>query len=68
MLVGSDGIGSIVGDGGAMFEDDELRRVLAELTGNDGSVVIEKAMKRALEFGNDRPLPDDVNLVAVTRV
>jgi len=24
-------------------------------------------MKRALEFGGDRPLPDDVNLVAVTR-
>lgn len=68
MLVGSDGIGSIVGDGGAMFEDDELRRVLAELTGNDGSVVIEKTMKRALEFGGDRPLPDDVNLVAVTRI
>jgi serine phosphatase RsbU (regulator of sigma subunit) len=68
MLVGSDGIGSIVGDGGAMFEDDELRRVLAELTGNDGKVVIDKAMQRALEFGGDRPLPDDVNLVSVTRI
>ena len=27
MLAGSDGIGSIEGDGAAMFEDDELRRV-----------------------------------------
>ena len=67
MLAGSDGIGSIVGDGGAMFEDDDLRRVLRELAGNDGEGVIEELMKRALEFGGDRPLPDDVNLMAVTR-
>ena len=67
MLAGSDGIGSIEGDGAAMFEDEELRRVLTELAGNDGEVVIQELMKRALEFGGDRPLPDDVNLVAVTR-
>ena len=67
MLAGSDGIGSIEGDGAAMFEDDELRRVLSELAGKDGEVVIQELMKRALEFGGDRPLPDDVNLVAVTR-
>ena len=48
MLAGSDRIGSIVGDGGAMFEDDELRRVLSELAGNDGEVVIQELMKRAL--------------------
>jgi len=67
MLAGSDGIGSIEGDGAAMFEDQELRRVLGELAGKDGEVVIQELMKRALEFGGDRPLPDDVNLVAVTR-
>ena len=67
LLAGSDGIGSIMGDGGAMFEDDELRRVLGELAGSDGEVVIRETMKRALEFGGDRPLPDDVNLVTATR-
>ncbi len=67
MLAGSDGIGSIVRDGGGMFEVDELRRVLSELAGNDGELVIQELMKRALEFGGDRPLPDDVNVVAVTR-
>lgn len=50
-----------------MFEDDELRRVLTELAGNDGEVVMQELMKRALEFGGDRPLPGDINLVAVTR-
>ena len=67
MLAGSDGIGSIEGDGAAMFEDQELRRVLGELAGKDGEVVIQELMNRALAFGGDRPLPDDVNLVAVTR-
>ena len=67
MLAGSDGIGSIEGDGAAMFEDEELRRVLSELAGKDGEIVIQELMKRALAFGGDRPLPDDVNLVTVTR-
>jgi len=67
LFAGSDGIGSIMGDGGAMFEDEELRRVLGELAGHDGAFVIEETMKRAREFGGERPLPDDVNLVAVTR-
>ena len=67
LLAGSDGIGSIMGDGGAMFEDEELRRVLNELAGNDGELVIEETMKRARAFGGERPLPDDVNMVAVTR-
>jgi serine phosphatase RsbU (regulator of sigma subunit) len=67
MLVGSDGIASIMRDDGAMFEDEELRRSLGELTGNDGDVVIKEIMQRALAFGNDKPLPDDVSLVSVTR-
>ena len=67
MLVGSDGIGSIDNGEGALFEDEELRNVLASLTGHDGETVIQETMKRALAFGRDAPLPDDVNLVAVTR-
>jgi sigma-B regulation protein RsbU (phosphoserine phosphatase) len=67
LLVGSDGIGSIDNGEGALFEDQELRSVLARLAGHDGETVIRETMKRALAFGNEAPLPDDVNLVAVTR-
>jgi sigma-B regulation protein RsbU (phosphoserine phosphatase) len=68
LLVGSDGIGSIANPGGDLFEDLELRRVLAGLAGRDGETVIRETMKQALAFGEDRALPDDVNLVAVTRL
>jgi len=67
MLVGSDGIGSITGDNGEMFEDRQMRQALTELAGADGSKVIDGLMDRALAFGNGRPLPDDVNLVTITR-
>ncbi|HSF17700.1 MAG TPA: SpoIIE family protein phosphatase [Vicinamibacteria bacterium] len=68
LLAGSDGLGSIANSSGAMFEDEELRRVLTELAGRDGEEVIREAMERALDFGERKPLPDDVNLVAVTRI
>ena len=67
LLVGSDGIGSITGDDNEMFEDRAMRRVLAKLAGTDGKKVIEELMEQALAFGNGRPLPDDVNLLAITR-
>jgi serine phosphatase RsbU (regulator of sigma subunit) len=67
MLSGSDGLGSIQRDDGAMFDDDALRRGLAQLTGRDGDAVIQEIRKQALAFGNDEPIPDDVNLVAITR-
>jgi sigma-B regulation protein RsbU (phosphoserine phosphatase) len=66
-LVGSDGIGSISSEGDELFEDRKLRQVLAELAGRDGEKVIDELMQRALAFGNNQPLPDDVNLVAITR-
>ncbi len=65
--MGSDGIGSVTADDGAMFEDEELRKTLEELSGRDGETIIEEAFKRALAFGNNEPLPDDVLLVAMTR-
>jgi serine phosphatase RsbU (regulator of sigma subunit) len=67
LLVGSDGIGSIDNGEGALFEDSELRNVLAGLSGKDGETVIQETMKKAVAFGKEKPLPDDVNMVAVTR-
>ena len=67
MLLGSDGIGSITDEGGEMFEDRQLRRVLSELVGADGSKVLEGLMDKAMVFGNGQPIPDDVNLIAITR-
>jgi sigma-B regulation protein RsbU (phosphoserine phosphatase) len=67
LLVGSDGIGSIDNGEGVLFEDSELRNVLESLAGKDGEHVIQETMRRAREFGRNAPLPDDVNLVAVTR-
>jgi sigma-B regulation protein RsbU (phosphoserine phosphatase) len=67
VLVGSDGIGTIDNGKGEMFDDRELRSVLSSLVGQDGERVIAETMKRAMEFGREAPLPDDVNLVAITR-
>ena len=67
MLSGSDGIGSITGENDEMFEDRQMRQVLTELAGRDGGKVIEGLMDGAMAFGNGRPLPDDVNIVAITR-
>ena len=72
-LVGSDGLGSVTGAGDELFEDHELRKVLTELAGTagtgviDGQKVIEKLMEKAEAFGGNRPLPDDVNVLAITR-
>jgi serine phosphatase RsbU (regulator of sigma subunit) len=76
-LVGSDGLGSITGAGDELFEDHELRKVLTEIAGMagngdiaavvDGQNVIEKLMEKAEAFSGNRPLPDDVNLLAITR-
>jgi sigma-B regulation protein RsbU (phosphoserine phosphatase) len=66
-LVGSDGIGSIEGDGDELFEDRRLRQVLTDLAGLDGDKLIEQLMEKATAFSNGRPQPDDVNLVAITR-
>ena len=67
VVVSSDGIGSVVADDGTMFEDEELRKTLEELSGRDGETIIHEALKRALAFGNNATVPDDVILVAMTR-
>jgi serine phosphatase RsbU (regulator of sigma subunit) len=67
LLIASDGIGSIQSRCGRCFEDCRLRQVLAELTGQEGRNVIDRLAAQAVDFGRGRPLPDDINLVAVSR-
>jgi sigma-B regulation protein RsbU (phosphoserine phosphatase) len=68
MLLGSDGLGTIAAPSGEIFEDRRLRQVLSESTGLDGGEVIQGLMDQALAFGTSPSLPDDVNLVAITRI
>jgi sigma-B regulation protein RsbU (phosphoserine phosphatase) len=67
LLVGSDGIHAVAGTHGDHFEDDRLPRLLSRLAGRSGEEVIARLMKEALRFGNGAPLPDDLNLLAITR-
>jgi serine phosphatase RsbU (regulator of sigma subunit) len=67
LLVSSDGIGGIESGCGECFEDCRLRQVLGELTGEDAREVVDRLAAQAVDFGRGRPLPDDVNLIAVSR-
>lgn len=66
LLLASDGIGSVVSTRGHYFED-RLRSVLKTLTGQDGKAVVDCLAAKAIAFGHGRRLPDDVNLIAVSR-
>jgi serine phosphatase RsbU (regulator of sigma subunit) len=68
LIVASDGIGSIECEPGHLFEDHRLGEVLAGLAGKDGGQIIERLMAEAVDFGRGRPLPDDINVVTVSRV
>ncbi len=67
LLVGSDGIHAVAGTHGDHFEDDRLPQLLSELVGRSGEDVIERLSEEAFRFGNGRPIPDDLNLLAITR-
>ncbi len=67
LLISSDGIGSIESACGECFEDCGLRQVLAEVAGQEGRNVVDRLATQALAFSQGRPLPDDINLVAVSR-
>jgi sigma-B regulation protein RsbU (phosphoserine phosphatase) len=67
LLIASDGIGSVESVHGECFEDCQLRQVLAELTGQEGRSVLDRLVAQAVDFGRGRPLPDDINLVTVSR-
>jgi serine phosphatase RsbU (regulator of sigma subunit) len=67
LLVASDGIGSVEGAGGDHFDDHRLRKALARMVGRNGTDVIRALAAEALAFARGRPLPDDVNLLAIWR-
>ncbi len=67
LLMASDGIGSITKTTGQCFEDHCLRQALEGLAGRDGRDVIDRLIAEALKFSRGAALPDDVNLVAVSR-
>ena len=68
LLLSSDGIGDIVGPKDEMFADRQLREVLRSLCGAGGDRLVEGLLEKARAFGGDRPNPDDISLVAVTRL
>lgn len=67
LLIGSDGIHTVAGEDGDFFEDERLPRLLSELVGLSGEDVIQRLADETLRFGNGQPLPDDLNLLAITR-
>jgi sigma-B regulation protein RsbU (phosphoserine phosphatase) len=67
LLVGSDGIHTVAGRHGELFEDARLPRLLSDLAGRAGEDIIERLAEETLRFGDGEPLPDDLNLLAVTR-
>jgi sigma-B regulation protein RsbU (phosphoserine phosphatase) len=68
LLMASDGLGEICGRDDEFFQDRQLRPALTELLGRDGSQIIESLVERAQLFCEGRPQPDDVSLIAITRV
>jgi serine phosphatase RsbU (regulator of sigma subunit) len=67
LLVASDGIGSIEGACGQCFGECHLRDALDGLIGRDGREVLERLLGEAVGFGGGRPIPDDIDLIAVSR-
>ena len=67
LLISSDGIGSVECACGQSFEDCRMRQVLAEVAGQEGRKVIDRLATQAVAFARGRPLPDDINLVAVSQ-
>lgn len=67
LLMASDGLGSVSRKTGQCFEEHRLRETLERLAGRDGRGLIDGLISEALRFGRGAALPDDVNLVAVSR-
>ncbi len=67
VLLASDGIGSVQSAQGECFEDRRLHQVLAGLIGQEGKAVVDRLVAQAIDFGRGRSLPDDINLIAVSR-
>ena len=72
LLVSSDGLGEIRGQGEErkeeFFQDGPLESALSELSGSGGRQVVEGVVEKALAYGGDHGVLDDVTVVAVERV
>jgi len=72
LLVSSDGLGEIrrqgEGEREEFFQDGPLESALAELSGSGGRQVVEGVVEKALAYGGDQGVLDDVTVVAVERV
>lgn len=68
LLIASDGLGSIEAGENEAFEDGRMRQALARLAGQEGEQVIQGLIAEARCFCNGGPRPDDINLVAITRL
>jgi len=66
LLVSTDGLGEICSGEDELFQDCQLRQALAELSGRNGSELIDGLMDRASRFSLNQPLADDVTMLAVT--
>ncbi len=67
LLLASDGLGDVQGEGDECFQDRRLREVLRELNGHPGEKLIQELVARAIQFAGGRPAPDDISLLAITR-
>jgi sigma-B regulation protein RsbU (phosphoserine phosphatase) len=68
LLLTSDGIGDVQGADGEMFADNQLEPVLASRCGSSGDHLVETLIGKAKSFSEGRPIPDDISMVAVTRM
>ena len=72
LLVSSDGLGEIRRQGAErseeFFQDGPLAAALEGLSGSGGRQVVEGVVEKALAFGGDQGMLDDVTVVAVERV
>ena len=72
LLVSSDGLGEIRRRGDKsqdeFFQDGPLVSALAELSGSGGRQIVEGVVEKALAYGGDKGVLDDVTVVAVERV
>jgi len=67
LLVSSDGIHAVAGNNGDSFDDDHLPGLLIGLMGRNGREIIDGLLEEVCS-GSSEPLPDDVNLLAITRI
>lgn len=67
LLVASDGLSETQAEDGKFFGDCQLRKVLDELNGSEGSELISKLMERADQFRGSQRSTDDVVVVTLTR-